>query len=95
MLLNTEQATTGDSKLTQTTFHFEPRAGTPEILIDKGEQKASPEEDLLAPFYQDPSQRMLAMKVYKHSHTSIFVVKTGVLLGLARKWGGADLEWER
>ena len=93
MLLNTEQAATGDPKLTQTTFHFELHANTLEIIFEKDGQKASSEEDSFTPFYQDPSQRILAMKVCKDFDTFIFVVKTEVLFGLARKWGEADLEW--
>ena len=35
------------------------------------------------------------MDAHKRSHTSIFVVKMEVLLGLAQKWGGADRGWEQ
>ena len=84
---------TDGPKPTRTSFRFELGVGTPGIFFEIGGQEASPEEDLFAPFYQDPSQRISAIKVYKHSHTSIFVVKIESLLGLAREWGGTELEW--
>ena len=95
VLLNTEQATTDDTKSPRTVFHFDPEHRYVEMMFDQGGHRPSPEEDLLAPFYQDASQRILAMKVYGNHHTSIFIMKVEVLLKLAREWGGTDLEWER
>ena len=96
VLLNTEQATTDDPGPTRTVFHFDPREHSfVEVMFDRGGYKPSPEEVLLAPFYQDTSQRIFAMKVYKDSHSSIFVMRIELLLKLAREWGGTDLEWEQ
>ena len=93
VFINTEQPKTDRPKLTRTTFLFEPGVSTLETFFEKGGQKISSEEDLLAPFYQDPSQRILVILVSGHPRTSLFVVKIEALLGLAREWGGADLEW--
>ena len=96
VLLNTERATTDDPGPTRTVFHFDPREHQfVGVMYDRGGYKPSPEEVLLAPFYQDTSQRIFAMKVYKDSHSSIFVMRIEVLLKLAREWGGTDLEWEQ
>ena len=96
VLLNTGQATADDLGPTQTVFHFDPREPSHvHVILDQGGYRPSPEEVLLAPFYQDVSQRVLAVKVYKGRSSSIFIVKIEVLLKLAREWGGADLEWEQ
>lgn len=95
VFLNTEQATTGDLEPAETVFCFHPYEHLHvEPVIDRGGYKPSPEEDSLAPFYQDASQRMLAVKVYGDLRISIFVVKIEVLLKLARELGEAYLEWE-
>ena len=96
VLLNTEQATTGDPGPTRTVFHFDPHEHQfLGVISDRGGYDPSPEEVLLAPFYQDTSQRIFAMMVLKGFDSSIFVMKTEVLLKLAREWGGTDLEWEQ
>ena len=97
MLTNTEQTTVDGSTLTQTTFHFDGRKhldpGEEIIHIEQGGHKPSPEESLLAPFFPDPSQRILAVEL--HNRGSVFVIKTEVLLKLAQEWGGGVLEWEQ
>ena len=97
MLLNTEQKIADDSTLAQTTFHFDLDeywdADEIKLHLDRGGHKPSPEEGLLAPFYQDASQRLVAVELEEYN--SLFVMKTEVLLGLARERGGTGLEWEQ
>ena len=96
-LLNTEQATTDEMKQTRTVFHFEIHNDLPlygvRLHFNRGGYKPSPEEDLLAPFYQDPSQQIVAVELHKPTYKSVFVVKINVLLDLARECGGEDLKW--
>ena len=96
VLLNTEQRV-DDPKLAQTTFrldtHKDRYVETFCLHLDQGGHEPTPEEDSLAPFYQDPSQRMLALEFRRGR--SVFVVKTEVLLELARERGGAELGWEQ
>jgi len=49
-----------------------------------------PDEVMAAPFYPDPSQRMLALNFNGQRWCTI---KTELLLELARKWEGQDVEW--
>lgn len=95
VLLNTEQTTTDSATPVQTTFHFDPQEHIDlEVMhlhLDLGAYKPSPEEDLLAPFYPDASERVLAVELYEYDF--IFVMKTEVLLRLAQERGGADLQW--
>ena len=92
--LNTEQ-TVDDPKLAQTTFWLDSRevryVEAPGLYIDQSRHEPTPEEDSLTPFYQDSSQRILAIDVFQRK--SVFVVKTEVLLELARGRGGMELEW--
>ena len=95
VLLNMEQASTDDPQLTQTTFRFGPcEYSTVETVYGQGGHEASP-EDSLAPFYQDPFQRVLTIRLHGAHHIPDFVVKVEVLLKLARERGGADVEWEQ
>ena len=97
MLTNTEQTTVVGSTLTQTTFHFGPLGhlgrGMVYLRIEQGSHRPSPEEILLAPFFPDPSQRLLAIEL--RNCGSAFVMKTEVLLRLAQEWGDVALEWEQ
>ena len=96
VLIDTEQTLIDHSTLTQTTFHFDPHehsgVDTIRLYLDQGGHKPSVEEASFAPFYQDASQRLLAVEL--RSYGSTFVVKAEVLFKLARERGGADLEWE-
>jgi len=96
VLFNTEP-TPIDPTLAQTTFHFDPREHSDvneiRLQLDQGGYKPSPEEASLAPFYQDASQRVLAVEFYMNE--SAFVMKAEALLKLARERGGADLEWKQ
>lgn len=84
-------------KLTRTLFHFDPweHMGLKEVCLhmEMGGHEPSPEESLLAPFFPDTSQRILAVEIRKRR--TFFVMKTEVLLGLAQEWGGVALEWEQ
>lgn len=99
MLLNTEQTTTDDLKQTRTVFHFNIQRYLPiegmRLHFNRGGYKPSPEEDLFAPFYRDPTQQIVAVELYKPSHKSVFVMNVDVLLKLARERGGEDLKWEQ
>ena len=98
-LSDTEGTTMGGPAPAQTLFNLAPFAGRPEeavgirLSLDQGGHRPSPEEDLYAPFYPDPSQRVLVLVLPKR--TACFVVRTEVLLKLTREWGGANLEWEQ
>jgi len=62
------------------------------LHLNQGGYKPSSEEALLAPFYQDASQRLLAVQFYPYRFS--FVVKAETLLKLAREQSGANLAWE-
>ena len=97
MLTDTEQTTVVGSTVTQTTFHFDRRKhldlADVNLYIEQGGHKPSPEESLLAPFFPDPSQRILVIELRQWG--AVFVMKTEVLLRLAQEWGGGALEWEQ
>ena len=99
MLLNTEQATADDMNQTRTVFHFNIQQDLPihgvRLHFNRGGYKPSPEEDLLAPFYRDPSQQIVAVELHNPTHKSVFVMKIDILLKLARECGGADLKLEQ
>ena len=65
------------------------------LHFNRGGYEPSTEEDLLAPFFQDPSQQMVAFELYGHSCNSVFVMKIDVLLKLARECRGGDLKLEQ
>ena len=90
VLLNTE-GTTVDPALVQTTFHLDGYENEKIIYLhlDQGGHKPSREEDLFAPFYPDPSQRILGIDFYESN--CVFVVKTERLLQLAQERGCADV----
>ena len=86
-------------KRTRTVFHFYIPKYSPtwamRLHFNRGGYKPSPEEDFLAPFYQDSSQQIVAVELHGDSYKSIFVVKIDVLFKLARDRRGADLRWEQ
>ena len=94
MLLDTEH-TADDPRLAQTTFWLDTdedrHVGPSYLHLDEGGHEPTPEEDSLAPFYQDPSQRTLAVEFPRGR--SVFVMKTEVLLELARERRGTELGW--
>lgn len=90
VLLNTER-TAVDPALVQTTFHLN-GYGNEEMIylhLDQGGHKPSREDGLFAPFYLDPSQRILGIDFYESN--CVFVVKTERLLQLAQERGCADV----
>ena len=82
-------------KLAQTTFwldcHKDRYVEAFSLHHDQGGHEPTPEEDSLAPFFQDPSQRILALEF--HQDERIFVMKVEILLKLAREHGGMELGW--
>ena len=96
VLLNTEQ-TVDDSRLVQTAFWLQAPEDwyveVPDLRLDQSGHEPTPEEDSLAPFYQDPSQRILVVEFFEGK--SVFVMKTEALLELARGRGGTELGWEQ
>ena len=96
VLLNTEQ-TVGAPRLAQTTFWLNTDedwlVGTPYLDLGQGGHEPTPEEDSLAPFYQDPSERILVVEFFEGG--SVFVMKAEVLLELARERGDTELGWEQ
>jgi hypothetical protein len=95
-LLNTERGTTEDKTFAQITFSYQDdcRKIAPDAIdfrFDLGGHEPSREESSLAPFYPDPSQRLLAIEL----NTSEFsVIKVETLLGLAREHQRTELRWE-
>lgn len=89
----------GDPTPAQTTFNLNFRANRHgemagiRLSLGQGGHRPSPEEELHAPFYPDPSQRMLAIVLPERA--VCFVVGIEALLKLAREWGDANLEWEQ
>jgi len=97
--LNTEQTKKDGEELTQTTFYSRPfkyrNLLRSRIFTDLGGHEPSCEDDLFAPFYPDPSQRILAFWSQISDH--FLVIKVETLLRLAREWEGEDLrsgEWQ-
>ena len=85
-----------DTKLpmgpTQTLFHgpVSPRRWV--CLFETGGYKPSPQDLLTAPFYPDPSQRILALSVEPQG--GFYVVKVETLLRIARERAGEAIQWE-
>ena len=61
-------------------------------LFDTGGHKPSPQEMLAAPFYPDPSQRILALST--ELQWGFYVMKVETLLRLVRERAGEDIQWE-
>jgi len=61
------------------------------LHLEPGGYEPSHDEVSFAPFYPDASQRVLAIDLCGCG--TIYVVKTEVLLKLARERRGADIEW--
>ena len=93
--MNTEQKV-DDPKLAQTTFWLDSHEDFRYmegfwLHLDHRGHEPTPEEDSLAPFYQDPSQRMLVLGFRQDIY--VYVMKAEVLLKLARERRGAGLVW--
>lgn len=79
-----------------TLFHLPPTFGSiddhPSLLLERGAHEPSPTE-YLAPFYQDPSQRIAVLDVWFPYTSLAFPVEA--LLKLAGDYGGREIEWDR
>ena len=78
---------------TQTTFHLSPMfedVKGPHLLLERGVHKLSIEESQ-APFYPDPTQRIILLRV--HSATCYLAVSVSALLELKNR-GGAEIGWD-
>ena len=62
------------------------------LHLDEGGYKPSSEEASFAPFYQDASQRVIAVQFYPFEYA--LVMKAETLLKLAREHRGTNLMWE-
>ena len=93
MFLNTKQATADDEEFAQTTFYYDSpgdkSSTVPSFDFDLGGRVPSCEDELFAPFYPDPSQRVLAVVFFG----CIIVAKIEALLKLARERKGEHLQW--
>jgi len=93
---NTEQMKTENGKLAQTTFHFDPHQhkdlGIPGLGSDLGGHEPSHEDHLFAPFYPNPSQRVLPLWFSRDDR--LLVVKIETLLKLAQERESEDIQWE-
>jgi hypothetical protein len=93
--LSTKTATTSEEGLAQTTFYFDPSEYREflrkDLVSDPGGYEPSREDDMFAPFYTDASQRLLV--IGRMDSLGPLVMKTEVLLRLARERKGEDLRW--
>ena len=91
-LVDTEKVVGGAP--TRKTFHLFPNfdlLGRPFLLLEQGVHKPSPAETL-APFYQDPIQRIAALFV---NHSFGFpAFRVGMLLELAEGHEGSEVGWD-
>lgn len=77
----------------QTTFHLSPDFGDfgfPSLLLERGAHKPSP-ADFLAPFYPDPSQRIVVLHFPSTSH--YFVFQVGSLFRFLESHEGSGVPW--
>ena len=90
LLLDTERV----SLMTPTWTRFRGPVSSRNLarLFDAGGYKPSPQDTLAAPFYPDPSQRILAL--YVEPQRELYVVKAETLLRLAMGRVGEELQWE-
>ena len=90
LLLDTERVQ--HMGTTQTLFHgpVSPRHWL--CLFETGGYKPSPQDLLAAPFYPDPSQRILALSV--EPRNAFYVMKVETLLRIARERAGGVVQWE-
>ena len=79
----------------QTILHFFPQLffthhECPSLQLEPGMHRPSP-EDSTAPFYPDPSQRIVALTVRDSCH---FVLRLGALLKFLGSREGSEIQWE-
>lgn len=61
-------------------------------IVEAGGHMPSPQEILTAPFYPDPSQRIIAMSL--NIYDGFLVMKVETLLRLARERAGGKIQWQ-
>ena len=94
LLLDTENDVGGGMPV-QTLFHLPSHWTTTKplsLFLERGAHKPS-STDYLAPFYQDPTQRIAVFDTFNQFPYLVFPVET--LLKLARDRGGCEVEWDR
>jgi hypothetical protein len=93
--LNTKEATTGGGEILQTTLFFDDDEredlAMMGLISDLGGHEPSYTDDLFAPFYPDPSQRVLAIDFI--SYDGVAVMKEETLLSLVQERKGEVLRW--
>ena len=78
----------------QTFFHLSPwhvNSGMLSLLLEPGMHKPSPGESL-APFHQDPTQRIVVLDSLATVH--FLVLRVGALLELLENNEGSDIAWD-
>ena len=91
VLIDTEKGVGGTPRHTR--FHLSPRfagLGRLSLVLEQGAHKPSAAESL-APFHQDPSQRIVALDLQCAPYP--LVLQVGALLELKNR-GEADIEWD-
>lgn len=97
MLWDTKEViqNTYEMRSAQTVFYFDLPQGnysvTPELISDPGGHVPPREDELFAPFYPDPSRRILA--IVNPGDGALLVTKTETLLRLALERKGEGLWW--
>ena len=78
----------------QTSFRFSPlyiHSTYMSLMLERGVHKPSPAESM-APFHQDPTQRIIALRVHYPPH--YLVLRVGALLELLKGREGTEVEWD-
>ena len=94
VFLDTNQTTIDGGELAKTFFRLDPYQHVrlePSFVSDLGGHGPSCEDDRFAPFYPDPSHRLLVIEFMGIG--CLFVMKTEALLRLAREREGEELHW--
>ena len=90
VLVDTEKVVEGAPM--QTTFRLSPHFNLyPSFLLERGAHKPSPAESL-APFYQDPNQRIVALS--PQYHLGFLVFRVGALSKLLESHEGSEIGWD-
>ena len=86
----------GGGAPTQTTFQLSLQFGgfqEPRLVLERGAYKPSPAESL-APFHQDPTQRIVALVTLTSSANRIFVFRAQALLELSKGRESSEIKWD-
>ena len=90
LLLDTEQVSSGTP--VQTLFHPPTTYDYWNWVTEAAGYKPSPQDILTAPFYSEPSQRILAFSLGLEG--SMLVMKVETLLRLSRERAGEEVQWQ-